>query len=650
MTTTDMMTKTMTTIGKPAELEFTPDEVDNAAEDSEYDPLSHACMMELVQEFVDITSEARTLSERCRDYYDGKQWTDEQIKQLKRRKQAAIVNNRIKVKLNGLLGILALRKTDPKAYPRNVDADSNSAEAATDGLTYAADKTVIDSQFMRAGSNYFCEGYCGIQVIGKQNPRGEVDVVVEHIMWDRLFFDPYSMEPDFSDARGKGFLLWMDEEDLRLAFPDADDAAFSGVQLETDGTFEDKPSWFRKAGKRKRHLVATHYKMHKGVWMVAIYTGSGFLLPPTESPYLDEYGQPECPIEMEYAYMDREGNRYGEIASFLDLQDEINHRRSKALHTLSSRQTFGNRGAIKDVKKAKRELSKPDGHFEIGTGELNKDFGVMPTNDMAQGQFDMYQDAKAEMDAQSFNAQMAGERQQGDLSGIAFKRLQSAGMIELNVLFSNFSAFKLRVYRQMWNRIRQYWDKEKWVRVTDDEKKLRFVGFNVPLDMKTYLEDAMKDETLPHEVRLGASAKLIMLEQQDPQGLSQIIEVKNKPAELDLDIIIDESFDVINASEEQLDAILKFGAQSEFDVLDLLQLSNIRGKDKLIDKIENRRKEAAEAMANQPPDANSQYLAAKAGEAQASAAEKAAKTEHQQVETQILQQQPELPYKTNVSI
>lgn len=606
-------------------------------------------LKELVLEFVDMTGEARTLSERCRDYYDGKQWTDEQIKQLKRRKQAPIVNNRIKTKLNGLLGILALRKADPKAYPRNVDADSDAAEAATDGLTYAADKTVMSSQMLRAANNYFCEGYCGVHIIVQQTPRGDTEVVVEHIQWDRIFFDPYSTEPDFSDARGKGFVVWMDEEDIRLAFPEADDAAFSGETLETDGTFDDKPSWTRKSGKRKRHLVATHYFKCKNVWCVAIYTGSGFLLPPMESPYLDEYGQPECPLEFEHAYIDREGNRYGEIASFLDLQDEINHRRSKALFLNSQRQTFGNRGAVKDVKKAKRELSKADGHLEIGTGELNKDFGILPTNDMAAGQLELYQDAKAEIDAQSFNAQMAGERQQGDLSGIAFKRMQSAGLIELNVLYTNFSAFQLRIYRQMWNRIRQYWDKEKWVRVTDDEKKLRWVGFNVPVTMQQYLEDTMADETLPHKIRLGASAKLIMLERQDPQSLQQIIEVKNKTAELDLDIILDESFDVINASEEQLDAIIKFGAQGEFDIVDLLELSNIRGKSKLIDKIENRRQEAAKAAQTAPPDPNSQYLQAKAGEAAANTKVKEQDAIQTAIENDQLQKYGQVPFKGTVS-
>lgn len=583
----------------------------------------HEYLKDCVDEFMTLTEDARNLSERCRDYYDGKQWTAEQIAALKRRKQSPVVNNRIKVKQNGLLGLTSVRKGDPQAFPRNVEHDSDAAEAATDGLRYAADRVNLNSTYLECADNFFCEGYCGVNVITEEVPTGEEEVLVDHLPWDRIFFDPYSRKHDFSDCRGKGYVIWMDEEDVRDTFPDAHPDAFRDDQIESDDTFEDRPRWVGKFGKRKRYLVATHYYKRNGTWMLAIYTGGGFLLEPMESPYLDEYGRPDCPLEIEHAYIDRENNRYGELASFLDLQDEINHRRSKYLFLLSQRQTFGNRGAVKDPAKAKRELAKPDGHLEIGQGELNKDFGVLPTGDMAQGQFELLQEAKAEMDSSSYNAQLAGERQQGELSGIAVQKLQQAGITDLIKLFENFGNFKLRVYRQMWNRIRQSWTQEKWIRVTDDEQKLRWVGFNIPITLGKQLQEIMNDEGNPYAMRLGASAQMIQLERTNPQALEEIIMTQNPPAELDMDIILDESYDTINVSQEQLDAILKFGAQNAFDIIDLLEISNIKGKDKLIDRIEARRQEQAEA----PPDAQAQYLTAAAGEKQASIAQKEADTQ-----------------------
>lgn len=596
---------------------------------------SHDYLKECVDDFMMLTNDARALSERCRDYYDGKQWTPEQVAALKRRKQAPTVNNRIKVKHNGLLGLTSIRKGDPKAYPRNVDSDSDSSEAVTDGLRFAADKTMLNSTFLECADNFFCEGYTGVHVTVEQIPRGDVDVVVEHIPWDRIFFDPYSRKHDFADARGKGFGVWMDEDDVRLAFPDAPDDAFNVKSEAYDETFEDKPRWFTKSGKRNRVLVITHYIRKGEDWFLAIYTGSTFLLEPMPSPYTDEYGIPECPLEFEHAYVDRENNRYGELVSFLDLQDEINHRRSKALFLLSQRQTYGNRGAVTDIKKVKRELAKPDGHLEVGQGEYGKDFGILPTGDMSQGQLALLQEAKQEMDSQSYSAQLAGERQQGDLSGVALQRLQQSNITELIKLFENFSAFKLRVYRQMWHRIRQFWTEEKWIRVTDDEDKLRWVGFNVSMTMQKFLEQTMDDDSLPREMRLGASAQLIQLERTNPEGLQEVIEVKNRPTELDMDIILNESYDTINVSQEQLDAILKFGAQGQFDIIDLLEISNVTGKDRLIEKLENRRKEAAEAQAQGAgaPDPQMLFAQGQAMKDQADAAKKVAEAEEIKVET-----------------
>lgn len=625
----------------------------NTGNDSTYDGAygDHCDWSETVTDFLNTTQDARMLSERCRDYYDGKQWTPEQVKALKARKQAAIVNNRIKTKLNGLLGLTSVRKGDPKAYPRNVDHDSESAEAVTDALRYASDRAALNSTFLECADNFFCEGYTGVNCVIETLPNGQTEVTPDHIPWDRIFFDPFSRKHDFSDAGGKGFGIWMDEADIIRTFPDADPDALSITAGQPGDTLEDRPKWYYNAGKRRRFLVLTHYRKIAGVWILAIYTQGGFLVEPFPSPYVDEYGTPECPIELEHAYIDRENNRYGEIASFLDLQDEINHRRSKALFLLSQRQTFGNRGAVKDITKAKRELAKPDGHMAVDQGEFGKDFGILPTGDMAQGQMDLLMEAKAEMDAGSFNAQLSGERQVGELSGVAIMRLQNAGMTDIIKLFENFGSFKLRVYKQMWNRIRQSWTAEKWVRVTDDADKLRWVGFNIDITMKQYLQEIMDDESQSQAMRLGASAQMILLEQQNPQALEQIVKTKNKVTELDMDIILDESYDTANVSQEQLDAILKYGVQGGFDLIDLLELSNITGKDKLIEKIENRKAEAAKAAAEQPPDPQAAYLASKAKEADASGMAKMADAQQTQLENQILQATPPgmVPFKGTVS-
>ena len=55
-----------------------------------------------IEKFLSDTDEARELSEKCRDYYDGRQWTDAEAQKLRARKQAPIVSNKVKPKVEGL--------------------------------------------------------------------------------------------------------------------------------------------------------------------------------------------------------------------------------------------------------------------------------------------------------------------------------------------------------------------------------------------------------------------------------------------------------------------------------------------------------------------------------------------------------------------
>ena len=97
------------------------------------------------------------------------------------------------------------------------------------------------------------------------------------------------------------------------------------------------------------------------------------------------------------------------VRDMISLQDEVNKRRSKALHLMSVRQTYGNQQAISDVDKAKRQLSRADGHVEVNAGgKFGEDFGILPTGDMAASQMQLMQHATAELQASGPNAAMAG--------------------------------------------------------------------------------------------------------------------------------------------------------------------------------------------------------------------------------------------------
>lgn len=540
------------------------------------------------EEYLTLTEEARIKSERARDYALGYQWTEDEVQTLKKRGQAPIVVNRIKPKIEGLKGLLLQRATDPKAFPRT-QSHEDAAHAITDGLRFVADNNDFDSLKLEVADDFFVEGAAAAIVEIKQR-NGQEEIAISRIPWDRFYYDPHARRDDFADARYMGVMTWLDIDIAREQFGDiVDDIPADNYDGET---FEDKPRWVSGV-ERKRIRVAMEYYRKGGEWEVAYFCGDTFLREPEKSQYTDEYGQTMCPIVPVGCHIDRDNRRFGEVEHWLDLQDEINHRRSKALHLLSQRQTKSSRGAIADVSALKSELAKADGHIEVD-GD-SSDFDVLPTGDMAQAQFALLEEAKNEIDSVGYNAQLAGERQ-GNLSGKAILALQGAGANELSSLFQKISNWEKRIYRHVWYRIRQFWTAERWVRVTDDQSKLRWVGFNTPITVQQVLEEKINDEAQPEFARRRAAQMFTaMMQAQDPR-LEQQVETRNPVAELDVDVKLEQSLDTVNIQQEQFEMLMQYSqAGGNVPITEVLKLSSFRNKDDLIESIEEAQKQAGEA-------------------------------------------------------
>jgi len=542
-----------------------------------------------VEDFLTNTEYARILSEKCRDYKDHKQWTAEEANVIKSRGQAPIVVNRIKPKVDGIKGLIIQRKTDPKAFPRT-QKHEKAAEAITDGLRFVSDNNNFDDLKVDVADNVIVEGY-GAVIIEMKKAGKDREISLSQIPWDRYFYDFHSRRLDFQDKRWDGIILWMDAEEVIEKF-NIDATAESFLEEGSGETFEDRPRWVDKT--RKRVRVCQHFYIEKGVWMMCYHTHARFLIDPKPSPYLDEFDEPTNPIESVGAYIDRDNNRFGEVRFWLDLQDEINHRRSKFLHLLSVRQTMGRRGAVADVQAMKRELAKANGHVEYD-GEKG-DFDLLKTGDMAEGQFVLLNDAKNELDAVGFNAQMSGQRQ-GDLSGKAIANLQNASTNELTPLFAGILNWERRVYRQQWMRMKQFWDEEKWIRVTDDQESLRWVGFNQKITLQQKLEEQINDDSLELQIRQESSALFQkMMSEKDPR-LQNIIETKNNLAELDLDIMIESASESINAQAQEFELLANIAqTRPEIPFEEIVRLSTFRAKtkDKLIKNMQASRQSASE--------------------------------------------------------
>lgn len=528
----------------------------------------------------DASQTARANAERDRDYVDHKQLTQSEINTLKNRGQPPVQINRLKPMIDHLRGLERKSRTDPKAFPRTPQHDED-AETVTDTLRFIADNDEFDQTKSEAFDNFIIEGVEGCEVVW--NPDTE-EIELNAVMWDRLVYDPHSRKADFGDAKYKGIVIWMDEDDAITQYPDKESLISGSITNASNSeTYDDKPTNWVDPSRHRIRVVQMYYQ-ESGTWMLAHFTEAGFLVDPMESPWIDDKGKPECGLELQSAYSDRNGNRYGFVRIRIDPQDEVNKRRSKSLHLLSQRQTYANARAVgkKDVRQMKGELAKPDGHVEMNAGaEFGKDFGLLTTNDLATGQFNLLQEAKGELDLFTPSGSGIDAAQSGRSRVI---EEQTGNQIQLTPLFDGHRAWQTRIYRQAWNRARQFWTGEKWIRVTDDEKNIKWVGLNRPVTAGDKLAEEFGG--IPPQF------------ENDPR-LSVPVGVENQISEMDVDIILKEVPDVVTIQQEQFEQLVTlYQANPQGIPWELvLEASQLRNKDQLLEKVEGDPEQQAQAAA-----------------------------------------------------
>lgn len=525
-------------------------------------------LIEWVDEADQATEDARAMSERCRDYYDSKQLSDAEVKALKKRKQAPVVVNRVKPKMDGLMGMERANKTTAKAYGRTPKHEK-AADGATEGIRYVLQDNFYDQIRSAAWDNLLIEGSGGIEVIA-EDKGDRVKVKINHIMWDRMIWDPHSRRKDYGDARYRGQVIWLDYDLALDRFPNGKDVLGSMFDSRSS-TYDDKPRWLDT--KRRRVKIVELYYLEDNDWYYSCFTRGGYLSEPVKSAYINEEGETEDPYEFASLFVDREGNRYGAMLQLLDVQDEINKRRSKALHLMSVRQVRWERGAVEDINQARAELAKPDGVLETTPG---MEFEVLKTNDMAQAQFKLLEEAKLEIDAVSYNSAASGKDQRL-MSGIALKNREAAAQTELAPMFDVLKNLDIRVYRKVWNRIKQYWREEMWIRVTDNQDQLRWVGLNAPMPKgEIILREAA-------EKGLGQQEMEQLKQQLAADPSMQEMTKMNEVADLDVDIVIDDAPDSVTMQQEEfmaLSEMVKSGIP--IPATAIVASSNLKDKDKIL--------------------------------------------------------------------
>jgi hypothetical protein len=518
-----------------------------------------------------LTYDGRRESQIDQDYYDGYQWTAKERAALKKRKQPDLVFNRVRAAINGTLGVIKQGATDPRAYPRNPQ-DEDSADVASKTLRFIADKNSLDDLKIDVARDYLVPGTTAV-IIEVDEDR---QITIQQIRHEEFFYDPRSRRADFKDARYMGVAKWLYVDDLTKEYGDKkgelESSLDAGSPIPLDEMQEDRPrdaqtAWVDK--KKRRVMVVEIYHQEGGVWYRCKFHAGG-VLEADESPYLDDKKRPCNPIEGQSCYVDRENNRLGLVRDMRGPQDQINKSRSKIQHILNTRAVQESQPGMGmgDADTVRAEAARPDAVLPSG-------WQFLPMAGELSGHVEVLNMSIAEIERMAPNPAILGRQGEGQ-SGRASLIRQQAGLTEQAIIFGGIEDLEVRIYRQCWNRARQFWTAPMYVRVTDDEGSPEFIGVNQP--------------------KMGPPQLV-----QGPDGMPTlqptVLGYENQLAELDVDIILDSVPDTANVQQEQfqtLAELAKMYGPQEVPFDDMLELSVMPNKRATVEKRKSRQEQASE--------------------------------------------------------
>lgn len=554
------------------------------------------------------------------DFFDGLQWSEEDIQALKERGQAPLVYNHVKPSINWLLGTERRTRTDGKVLPRE-DSDEESAEVKSKLLKYLSDvnrlpftRSAVWADCIKAGVGWLEDGI-------STDPSEEL-IYSRKESWRNILYDSQSTELDINKD-GRYIFRKKDidldyaialcpeyEMELRAEAIDAeqlaaDDGADFYLGTRTNGELNgDYGTPTRRATspmsatttvdlrRARLRMIECWYKMPERVQMLrggGRYNGEVFdknsaehaqaiqdgeccmvshvrmqmrVCLMTETGILYEgkspYKHNRFPFTPMWCYRRARDNApYGVIRDIRDAQEDYNKRASKALFILSTNRIIMEEGAVEDVEETREEAARPDAVLIV---KGKKRFELALDKQLAEEHLMlMDRNKQAILDVGGVTNQNLGADTK-DLSGIAVGKLQDQGTVVNTPLFDNrLLALQIQSENQL-ALAEQFYTARKVIRIVGEKKPvewLRLNDFNAELGQ--YVNDITKSKAdyVIDEQDFKASTRQAMFE--------QMMELCSKlPPEVALqllDMVID--FADVPNKEEIVNRIRKLNGQSD---------------------------------------------------------------------------------------
>lgn len=504
-------------------------------------PISLMMAKEYFRESVDATATFDAARREEAAYYHNHQIPPSVEKKWRERGQPLVWTNKIAIAISGILGIRDGMNTDPKCEPRNPD-QQDAADIVTKLLRYLNDAARTKAILKGVEKDYFTYGTGAIIVGDGIGQPGNDEIPVRRVRWHDFFYDPASIEPDFSDATYMGVKTWLEASAVRKMFPDAYAALGSPYDGDThewsDSKGGDNKLWLDTLRRRVR-VVELYFKDDSYEWQRVVLCSAGFLdFGPSD--YLDDRGRRLCPIlATSYEVNPETKERYGPLMAMLPQQNEYNSRRAVLLHEAQNSRVRQVQEGVdpKSERIAKREVKKADGAIPFG-------WDVVNSPDIVAGQAMLLEKTERDFDRFAPSTNVLSAMRGGD-SGRARQILNQAGLAEWARAFSHLDDLEERMNRHLWFAARQYITGPRAIRVTGDVKATDWLHVNVPVGVREV--PAMDPQGQP---------VIDPMTGQPQMTLEPILE--KALAEMDVDVCLTTTGDTVTLQQEANDQILKY--------------------------------------------------------------------------------------------
>lgn len=522
-------------------------------------------------------------------FYDGEQWTKEEVSRLSENGQPAIVINKLASKIDNIAGSEISGRTRVLFRSRSGEKrEEETARALSDLALYVAEQNDQGLEI----SNLFKEGLVsGISWldVGVENAPYGTFVFNRHeesssVVWDQNF-----KRADYSDARFICRERFLDEESLKAMFPKTYEklGGFEkrNSQSLTNSMFE-KPTFeisYKDEKNETTLVVEVQFKQTEKSYKITTPKGKVFHTFDKKVAYANSENNVEVSYQprvylayfsdqvllefraLPYNYNNftlipyiykrdkKDGRPYGLLRSAIDPQRELNKRRSKAMHLLNTAQVIADIDAVEDPNILSREAARPDGIILKRPG---KDLRIVRNSELAASQVSVMDQASRDIQEVIGLFDESIGKHSNATSGIAIHQRQRASAMNQMFAFDALRRTKKTLGHMVLSLIRQFFNHQMVINITDHLGASNAVHLNIPVvdeNGNALLDD--NGEPLKHnDVSVGV-----------------------------FDIIVEEVKDVLSSREleaEQLNLLIQAGVPIAPKFL--IEATNLKNKDEIL--------------------------------------------------------------------